>query len=68
MLHEQQVLLQAGEREKEFVESQMHSELRSHVVSNRRSVHDREVQKERITQNLEYQETQRRVQLQTEES
>ena len=43
MLHEQQVLRQAGQREKEFVNSQMHSELQSH---------DREIQQERITQNV----------------
>ena len=32
MLHEHQVLLQAGERENEFVKSQTHSELQSRIV------------------------------------
>ena len=67
MLHERQVLHQAGERAKEFVNSQTHLELQSHVVSYRRSLHDREVLQERLTQTMEYQEAQLRVQLQTEE-
>ena len=33
MSQEYQVLLQAGERDKEFLKSQTHSELHSHVVS-----------------------------------
>ena len=61
-LHEHQVLLQAGEREKEHLKNQVHSELESHSVSYRRSWHEREVQQQRITQNLEYQEAQLRVQ------
>ena len=67
MLHEHQVLLPAGEREEEFVNSQMQTELQSYIVSYRRSLHEREVQQERITQNWEHQETQLTVQLQTEE-
>ena len=67
MLHEHQVPLQNGEREKEFVKSQMHSELQSHIVSNRRSLHEREIQQERIAQNWECQEAQLGVQLQIEE-
>ena len=47
ILLEHQVLLEAGESEKEFVRSQMHSELQSHLVSCRRSSHDREFQQQR---------------------
>ena len=54
MLHEHQVLFQAGE--KEFVRSQMHSELQSYIVSYQR-------QQEEVAKNLEYQEAQLRVQL-----
>ena len=67
MLHEHQVPLQNGEREKEFVKSQMHSELQSHIICNRRSLHEREVQQERFAQNWECPEAQLRVQLQIEE-
>ena len=49
---------QVGEWAKESVKSQMRLELQSHIVSYKRSLHDREVQKERIAQNLEYQEAQ----------
>ena len=49
------------------MKSQAHSELQSHIVSNRRSSHEREIQQERIAQNWEYQEAQLRVQLQIEE-
>ena len=67
MLHEHQVLLQAGKRETEFVKSQMHSELESHNASNRRSLHEREVQQERICTKLGIPGAHLRVQLQTEE-
>ena len=67
ILHEQQVLHQAGQRQEEFEKSQMHSEPRSHIVSYRRSLRDREVKQERITQNLEYQDAQLNVQFHTEE-
>ena len=63
MLHEHQVLLQVRERTKEFV----NSELQSHIASYQRSSHEREVQRERTTQNLEHEEAQLRVQLQNEE-
>ena len=33
MLHKQQVLVQAGEEEEQFVKSQMYSELQSYIVS-----------------------------------
>ena len=39
-------VLQVGEREDQFVESQVHSELQSRIVSYRRSLHVREVQQE----------------------
>ena len=67
MLHVHQVLLQEGARTKEFVKSHMHSELQSHIASYRRTLHDPEVERERITQNFEQQEAQLRVQLQAEE-
>ena len=41
--------------------------VQSDIVSYRRSLHDPEVQQQRITQNLEYQEAQLRGQLQTGE-
>ena len=48
MLHEHEVLLPAEQREKEFVTSQMHSELQPPIVGWRRTAHDREVQEVRI--------------------
>ena len=48
MLQEHEVLLQAREREKEFLESQMHSKVHSHIVSYRRVLHEREVQQGHI--------------------
>ena len=48
----------------------MHSELQSHVVSYRRVLHEREVQREQVSQsfpNLEHNEAQLRVQLQAKE-
>ena len=45
----------------------MQSELQSQNVSCRRTLYDREVQQERITRHLEYQEAQWRIPLQTEE-
>ena len=57
MLHQHPVLLQAGERENTFVKSQMHSELQSLKVI-KRSLHDREVQQKRTTQEVEHQEAQ----------
>ena len=44
----------------------MHLELQSHIASYRRSLHDREIQQERITQKLEHHVAQLRVQLQSE--
>ena len=48
MLHEHQVLLQAGGKEEESVKSQMQSELQSHNVRHRRTLHDRDVQQEHL--------------------
>ena len=45
-LREHQVLLQEGEREKQFVQSQIHSEQQSHNICSRRTSHDREVQQD----------------------
>ena len=67
VLQEHQVLLQATEGEQEFVTCQMQSELQSHNVRYRRTLHDLEVQHEQISQHLEFQEAQLRTQLQTEE-
>ena len=67
VLQEHQVLLQATEGEQEFVTFQMQSELQSHNVRYRRTLHDLEVQHEQISQHLEFQEAQLRTQLQTEE-
>ena len=70
MLQEHQVILQARERENEFLRSQRHSEPQLHVVSFRRLLHEREVQQEQVSQsiqNMEHKEAQLRVQLQTEE-
>ena len=50
-----------------FFKQEMQSELQSHNASYRRTLHDREVQQKHITQQLEYQEVQLRLQLQTEE-
>ena len=53
-----------AKREKEkIVKNQVHSELQSHIASYQRSLHEREVLQERITQKLD----QPRVHLQTEE-
>ena len=59
MLHEHQVLLQAGEREKEFVKSQMQSELHSRtmwVIEEPCMIE--KFNKTKIAQQLEYQEAQ----------
>ena len=62
---EHQVLREAVARED--IVRQMHSEPQSHIVSYRRSCLIEKFQQQRIAQNLEYQEAQLRVQLQTEE-
>ena len=56
LLHEQQVLLQVRKTETELVKCQMHVTLQSYNVSYQWHLHDREVQQENTTQNLEYQE------------
>ena len=69
-LQQHRVIVQVGERDKEFVESQMHSEPQSHIVSYRRILHEREVQQGHISQcfqHLDHEETKLRVQLQTKE-
>ena len=49
MLQDPQVLFQAGEREKEFLRSQMQSEMQSQLVSFRRVPQEREVEQEHIS-------------------
>ena len=53
LLHEHRVSSSSRRRResKSVRESQMHSELLSHIVSYRRPSNEREVQQERITQN-----------------
>ena len=56
LVHEQQVLLQVRKTEIELVKCQMHVTLQSYNASYQCFSHDREVQQEKATQNLEYQE------------
>ena len=66
MLHEHQVLLQATEKENRVREKP--DALGATVTQcYRRSLHEREVQQERSTQNRKFQEARLKVQLQTEE-
>ena len=59
-----QFFFKQDKEKKSSSKSQMQSELQSHTVSFRRTFHAREVQEEHMTQYMEHQEAQLRIQLQ----